>query len=359
MSNRAGQILFQDTMDGKERSGWKFAPDNFVEHPEYGTVWLLKSDGDDETPWVGDQTWSNYRLEVEILCAGGEFIGLDFHVQDDGVRGCNVHFSAADRDRQEQLQAAGVWGKGNISWKLWPMSQRTAKFSKGQWIKLRLDVTETFANVYVNDDPKAVFTVFDLPFTNGGVRFWEYKGSAYFRNLRVTSLACGDVRPALEDPWEHVSSLSVVRNWTVTQLQSPEFGQVDGPEAINSTDMKWLDVESDRRGVVNLATLFPNDNTKGVVFAKTAIKSDEDTVRKAWVTYTDRLTIWCNGRKVFEGLPRGWFDPGRDESGGRLIPDQFEIELPLARGKNILLLRSQVTEPFGWGFWMRMETLSQ
>lgn len=352
-SNIAGRVLFQDAMDGRSQGGWKVAPDVFVQKPQNVTAFQLKAKS--EAPWVGDHTWTNYRVEVEILRTGGQFVGLSFHVQDDGVSGCNVHFSATDEDLQERLQAAGMWGHSNVSWKLWPFSQRQGKFIKGQWIKLRLDIGETVANVYVNDDPNAVSTVFDLPFSSGGIRFWEYRGSACFRNLRVTSLAAGDVKPQLEDVWGQASSQTIVRHWKITPPRSPQFvNAANGLEAINSTEVEWLDVKADRRGVVNLTPLFPGDNSKGVVFAKTKIQSDEDTVQACWVTYTDRLILWCNGKKVFEGPPKGWFDPGRDESGGRLIPDQFEVRLPLTQGENDILLRSEVTEPFGWAFWMRL-----
>lgn len=50
----------------------------------------------------------------------------------------------------------------------------------------------------------------------------------------------------------------------------------------------------------------------------------------------------------------GWNDPEANHD-CRLKPDHFEIELPLQAGENEILLRSQVTENWGWGFWMRIE----
>ncbi len=61
--------------------------------------------------------------------------------------------------------------------------------------------------------------------------------------------------------------------------------------------------------------------------------------------------------EVFKGEPRGWFDPGRSPEDwfGRLIPDQFEVELSLPEGENEILVRLEVNEPlFGSGFWIRM-----
>jgi hypothetical protein len=106
---------------------------------------------------------------------------------------------------------------------------------------------------------------------------------------------------------------------------------------------------------VNLSAAFPDNNIKNAVFAETIIRAEAAGVRKAYVTYTDRFQLWCNGQPIFEGRPRGWFDPDREKLGNaRLVPDQFEIELPLKAGENTIRVRSEVTEPFGWGFWIRV-----
>lgn len=57
--------------------------------------------------------------------------------------------------------------------------------------------------------------------------------------------------------------------------QKSDFGLTGIPEILFSTEMKWLDVEGDRRGVINLSSLFPGNNTKASVFAKTIIMSDK------------------------------------------------------------------------------------
>jgi hypothetical protein len=66
--------------------------------------------------------------------------------------------------------------------------------------------------------------------------------------------------------------------------------------------------------------------------------------------------MWVNGESVFAGERRGWNDPGRSEADGwgRLMPDQFDIEVPLIAGENNVLIRLEVNEPlFGSGFWAR------
>jgi hypothetical protein len=63
-----------------------------------------------------------------------------------------------------------------------------------------------------------------------------------------------------------------------------------------------------------------------------------------------------NGHKVFNGHPRGWYDPDRDKHrGARLYPDQYEFDLNLIQGKNEILVRSELYEIWGWSIWIRIE----
>jgi hypothetical protein len=364
MAHQSGDILFEDPLDGTPREGWRVPPASFVEHPEYGTVYLLEP-GDGSTaespPWVGDETWGNYRIEFEV-CTTGEkdgWVGPDFHVQDGGLNCVNLQFYST-RERDEIVfETAARWGHGSLGWKLFPMGQRFVHAPKGEWVKVRADVCGDFLNVYLNDDPEPCYTVRHLPFDRGGVRLWNYHGSGYFRNLRITALGEGEVEPVLEDPWEKVVGKEIVRGWQLSRLLPEGTGKDDAPAAVESEEMDWRDVATDARGIVVLGAAGAEyAGEKGVVFARATVESTEGAKRVCRFTYTDQLTMWVNGIEVFRGEPRGWFDPGRSPEDwfGRLMPDQFRAELPLAPGANEIIVRLEVNEPlFGSGFWVRLE----
>ncbi len=351
-------VLFEDPLTGASRPGWRVSPDRFVTHPEHGSLFRLehsvKEGFRNPPPWVGDQRWADYRVEVEILPEGG-FAGIDFHVQDDGLRGCNLHFFILPEGGPEKLQAAGLWGQA-AAWKLWPVSQATVFIARDRWLKLRLEAGGTVANVYADDRPEPVYTMYDLPYARGGVRLWAYAGASHFRNLRVTALRKGAVKPLLPDTWRDLRVPGVIRRWQVTSPQGSEFGRAGIPAEVSQGGAQWQELEADDRGVINLSARFPGANTRHAVFARAIVPSRTERLRRAWVTYTDRFKLWCNGQEVFAGPPRGWFDPDREKLGNsRLIPGHFELKLPLKRGANTILVRSEVTEPFGWGFWVRLE----
>lgn len=350
------RILFEDALDGSVNEGWIVEPDSFITHPQYGTIYHLKCDDvrlDKDAPWIGEEGWENYRIEVEILIVEKKgFVGLDYHMQNQKNYGNNFHFSAW-RDTIN-LQSMGMWGTTKGSWKLWPVSQRQMRLEEGKWIKFRIDAGRDIANVYHED--QCIYTIYDIPFSNGGIRFWaSYYGSAYFRNLRITQLDEGEIKPVLSDIWKKASQLNVIRDWQVTELKPGSYAESGLTEDLDIKNEKWFDVKSDRRGVINLSAVHPR-YTKSTVLARTNINSSEKKSLKAFLTYTDRFRLWCNGEEIFHGPDRNWFNPEREKHGNsRLIPDQYEVNLPLKSGKNEIIIRSEVMEDFGWGFWMRTE----
>ena len=348
-------IIFEDPLDGRALDGWIVAPESFVEHKKYGTVYQLKCDSiilDTIAPWVGDESWKNYRIEFEVLIAEERgFIGLDYHMQNKKHYGCNFHFAAWPDTIH--LQSMAMWGNKKGSWKLWPVSQEKMPLPKNEWIKFRIDTGKDITNIFYND--KCIYTIYDIPFSSGGIRFGaSYYASAYFRNLRITQLNANDIKPELEDIWKEVSQLNIINNWQITELKSETYAK-SGISNLDITKEKWTDVSTDRRGILNLSSIYPNYHNN-TILARTNINSDEKRTTKCFVTYTDRFNLYCNGKEIFKGPDRNWFNPEREKYGNsRLIPDQFEIEISLNKGENEIIVRSEAMEEFGWGFWMRTE----
>ena len=363
LSAQNERLLFQDPLNGENISGWKRPPTNFIQHPEYGLVYQIESGKRSEAnyfhqnpPFVGDATWEAYRVEIEMLPLGGNWIGLDLHVQEDELRGFNVCIFTSDSTKAQWFEAMDFNGglDGAWSWKLWPVSQKSITIEKNAWHKLRVDIDAYVANVYVNDFTEPIFTAYDVPYPKGGVRFFSlFDGKSFLRNLKMTSLS-EEINPLLEDIWEEFRTLNIIRSWEITPPQSSEYGLKSIPQELYSDRMKWIKAEADDRGVVNVGALFSENNTKGTAFARTFIDSEENGIRRAWISYTDRCTLWCNGELVFKGPNRATHDQPMVRD-CRIRPDQFAIELPVRKGENLILLRTEVTEIWGWGFWMRVE----
>lgn len=352
----SSSFLFRHPLDTADPSGWRDPPANVIGHPEHGRVYLLdwkQSRG--RLPWAGEASWREYTAEIEILpVSRGGYLGLCFHVQDDGVSACNVHFPIAASGRAEALQSMGIWGP-DCAWKLFPEAQAYTIFPAGAWIRLRVAATARFANVYVHGSRRPVLTLHDLPFAAGGVRLWSFYGSGYFRDLKIAPLERSE-RPAFDNPWlQYAGDPGLLRRWEVASAGRSRSRRDELPAGLFSARTRWSSVDADRRGVVNLSAAAASLGLKSGAFARTLVRAPKAERRVCLFTYTDRLEMWCNREPVFGGPLRGWNDPGREAHfGGRLIPDEYRVVLPLRAGDNEILVRAERTEPWGWGFWMRL-----
>jgi hypothetical protein len=195
---KSGDILFEDPLDGSIVPGWNTIPEIYIKLPQHGMVYDLQPGASGSfigLPWVGDQTWGNYRIEIEFMIKDGEnrgFIGLQFHVQDDSVMGNNIGiFTGGELPSERWLETSVHYNKNNLSWKLWPFSQKSFNLAANTWTKLRIDAGESITNVYVNNDTTPIYTTYGLPFATGGVRFWQYGGLAYRKMEGYTSSVTG------------------------------------------------------------------------------------------------------------------------------------------------------------------------
>ncbi len=349
----APKVLAADPLNGTAMLAWRGGPLIFGKAPDGGLAarFARGSTWDPTTqPWIGDGSWSTYRVEVEVL-PEKKWAGLDFHVQEDGRSGISLTMLDVPEDRLA-FELSGLWELAS-AWKLWPVGQKLPPHTKGTWVRLRLDIGQDVANVYVGDSPDPVATFHDLPFPRGGLRLAAYGGSALFRNLRVLELPKDSVRAALPDPWAAFRGPDVLRAWSVCKHM--ENAPAEPPNDLLADPSAWRPAPVDGRGVVHLTSHFGAKNASGATFARTTLRGQTAGTRRLRLTYTDAFTLWCNGKKVFEGPPRQWFHPDRARHGyARLIPDQYEVALPLKAGDNELVVRTGTTEPFGWGFWVRL-----
>jgi hypothetical protein len=346
---QASALPFSDPLDGAAKPGWRVAPTAFVSAPDgsrgarfaRGTTWSAEGQ-----PWVGDSTWYTYRIEVDVW-PETNWAGVDFHVQEEGKAATELTLYPLE-DGTLAFELSGIWGAAS-AWKLWPVGQKMPERPKG-WVRLRVDVGIDVANVFVGEPGEVVATFRDLPFRSGGVRLASYYGSALFRDLRITRLEPSAVVPLLEDPWKEVRGTGILRDWRVSPRLDTGVVPLEPPRA----DSSWLSPAVDGRGVVHLTSLFRESNASGTVFARTTLSARTSGEARLRLTYTDGFALWCNKLRVFEGPPRQWFHVDRAKNGfSRLIPDQYEVVVPVREGDNELVVRSETTEPFGWGFWLR------
>lgn len=110
----------------------------------------------------------------------------------------------------------------------------------------------------------------------------------------------------------------------------------------DSEKYRWRRVVSEYPDIVNLAEIFPDENTDVVMYAFANLSVENDTTVNALVGFDDAIEVFINGKSIVQKY-----------SNGNFVPDSFSFSLPLLKGKNNLLLK--ITQTKGkWGFSFRL-----
>jgi hypothetical protein len=125
------------------------------------------------------------------------FIGVSFHVSSDGARSEDVYLrpdnGRADdqlrRNHAVQYQAIPGWGWKRLRDETPGVYESYADLQPGVWTRMRVKVSGTRAELYVNGAEQPTLIVRDLKHgaIGGGIALWAHRTTvAYFRNLVVT-----------------------------------------------------------------------------------------------------------------------------------------------------------------------------
>ena len=145
--------------------------------------------------------------EIELEVAGAPladapadsrgFIGLSFHVSPDGSRSEDVYLRPSNGRADEQLrrnhavqyQAIPGYGWKRLRDEAPGQYEAYVDLQPGVWVRMRVKVSGTRAELYVNGAEQPTLIVRDLKHgaVGGGVALWAHRTTeAYFRQLVVT-----------------------------------------------------------------------------------------------------------------------------------------------------------------------------
>jgi hypothetical protein len=125
------------------------------------------------------------------------FIGVSFHVSPDGSRSEDLYLrpdnGRADdqlrRNHSVQYQAIPGWGWKRLRDETPGVYESYADLQPGVWTRMRVKVSGTRAELYVNgaDQPTLIVRELKHGAIGGGIALWAHRTTvAYFRNLVVT-----------------------------------------------------------------------------------------------------------------------------------------------------------------------------
>ena len=236
------------------------------------------------------------------------------------------------------------------AWQIYagPHWEATARWSYDQWMHVKLVVSGSRAELYVDSDT-AVQVIPRLrgPEGAGEVGFVVSPGTTRFANVVVRPEAT--TSPAVAAPTDRDSTpATIVRSWRVSKpfpesllVHATELNAVPGTAGA-AGEGAWTVLGVEERGIANLARLAGIADGRNTVVAAVSLTADRARTVRLRFGFSDRVHVYLNGRLLYAGNDGfGTHDP--DFLG--IVGLFDELALPLRKGPNELWFA--VSETFG------------
>jgi len=218
---------------------------------------------------------------------------------------------------------------------------------KNEWFHVKVEVKDSQARVFINDAKQAALEIYKLDHgvSEGSISLsGPMDNSAFFSNLSYyeTDKLAFEELPVKDMP------IGILSDWEISQ----PYGVLDieydkTPSQQNLTDISWETVMANENGLVNIADYYGRITmASDVVYAKTTLRVEKDTLLEVKFGYSDAIMIFLNQQKIFFGNS-GYTQ--RDPSFLGIIGLNDAVYLPLKKGDNELLI-GLVESMGGWGF---------
>jgi hypothetical protein len=307
-------------------------------------------------------------IDVDVSTpASRGFFGIQFRLDSNGANGEWVYLRQHQSGYPDAMQYTPILSTG-ANWQLYNGPGFTAALDipKNEWFHMRLEVTGAQAKLYVKDMEKPALVMDDLKsgVQKGQVALYVLTGATYFSNFEIRKTPDA----AWVRHWPPMPAGTLTR-WTISPSYDALARNLERPLSRADEDsMHWQNVEAEPPGIVALyryreaphlrvtfqtdfsTRLQPQPGMK-VLYARTAIPSDREQVKKLYIGYSDDVTVFLNGRILYRGRSAQAFRDPRFL--GIVNPENDAVYLPLRRGANELVLA--VSElGGGWGFNCRL-----
>lgn len=301
------------------------------------------------TAWLKDAEFDNGIIEVDLAVGEGRsYPGIIFRMQSEGNFECFYVRPHASDLYYNVLQYVPVFN-GVTGWQLYAGDGFTAPgtIPVGEWIHLRMEVHGTQARVYLGSTaaPALVIPRLKHGLSKGTVGVLDPgTGDAYFSNFRYQ--ANDDL--AFEESPEIQRPSGTITEWEISRtFPGRQFDGNTYPSFFTIFQAQWEKIEAEPSGLVDIARYRTwAAREADCVFARTIIRADQRRDIEFSFGYSDDVSIFLNGKKVFSGR-NGYHS--RDPAFAGIVGLNDTLCLPLAKGLNEIFL--MVTERFGgWGF---------
>jgi hypothetical protein len=322
-----------------DTSAWAISAAEWRVEPYRGRTALLLREG---TAWLRGSRFQSGTIEFDIAFSEvSGFPGIAFRAAMHADY--ELFYLRENLSGQPHATEYTPVLHGLYAWQIYagPTWEATARWTYDRWMHVKLVVSGTRAELYVDGD-SAVQVISRLRGPQGAGEIGVLSGNgARFANFvvrpdRAPPLA--GAPPAVRDS----TPATIVRTWRVSTpfAESLMTGVADVAAAPALTT--WTTLDTEERGIANLARLAGNGSGRNTVVAAVTITSDRARTVPVRFGFSDRVRVYLNRQMLYAGNDGfGTHDP---EFLG-IVGLFDELALPLKRGPNELWF--VVSETFG------------
>lgn len=306
------------------------------------------------TAWLEDVAFENGVIEVDVAVSGARsYPGIIFRMQSqDEYERFYVRPHRAGL-YPDALQYTPVFN-GVAGWQLYHGPGFTAgcDLPANEWVHLKIEVKGSQARVYVGSNEKPALEIHHLKhgMSTGGVGVMGPRdATAYFSNFSYKM----DDGLAFETPPERTVPPFTITDWEISRpFKTTRINTKEYPRFFTVFNAGWRKVDVEPSGLVNVSRYAKSEGQgPDCVLARTIVRSDKKQDVTLDFGYSDEVTVFLNGKKLFTGESAY---RSRDRSFLGVVGLYDAVYPTLEKGLNEILLI--VTESFGgWGFMARAD----
>lgn len=245
---------------------------------------------------------------------------------------------------------------GQSNWQLYSGEGYTnaADIPTETWNHLKMEIMGSQANIFWNDMEKPALVVIALKhgMSRGaiGLRGWT-RGTAYFSNFKIRQ----HDNLILEETAKSAPPEGMLMDWEISRSYPAAQIDIESlPYARFYTIFyaQWEEVSPEPNGLVDISRYRKRSmDQPDCVFARTWIRSDKRQDVHMRFGYSDEITIFHNGSKLFYGMSAY---RSRDPSFVGVLGLNDAVFLTLEKGLNEIFMI--IKESYGgWGFMVKLD----
>jgi len=236
------------------------------------------------------------------LAIGGErsFHGVAWHLAD-GANYESFFLRPHQSGNPDAVQYTPVWNSSS-AWQLYHGEGYWAPlaFPIGEWFTIRLAFARGRAEVFVGDGGVPAVAIGELKLGRSSGRIGILVGgpglhvARFAHDSQVTLVSSPPAPPA--------SPKGVITRWEVSDpFAEAVLAEALGLDPVFVAERRWTTLEAEPSGLVNLARATGIQDGRNTVLARAAIASERIETRRLAFGFSDRVTVYLNGRALYRG----------------------------------------------------------